>query len=421
MKRTLISFLGSPLKPKEGGEVGYRRTTYRFADGWTHHGRWFAAALVDWLKHCEQEVDRLVVVGTRGSMWVAFEDLCELNSETLELLTAIEEASVAEAVTQEQLDALVGPVSEQLQVDVSMLLIDNCYQGDEQLRLVARMAEVVRRDDRIVMDITHSYRHLPLLGMTAMFFLQRTLGCELENIYYGCYNPSTREAPVVELGSALQFLEVTEAVAAYQATGAVSPIAATLGAQVHELEQAAFFADTHQPKRARPHADRVLRQLEEETDPIVVATREPLNEALGGLRAGASPSPWRRQLKLGAQATRMGDYVRAALLLREAFVSAAVEFADYSDKGLRHEFEIRDTAKKALVLPTPRDQYNDKLLSALRNALAHGTRPSPDSRDDEPYRRARSALDSRDAMVEVLRDLASWLDGFFTRLEQRPG
>ncbi|HRD94530.1 MAG TPA: TIGR02221 family CRISPR-associated protein, partial [Accumulibacter sp.] len=61
---TLISFLG---KGQPDQQTGYRTTNYRFDAGFSRAVPFFGLALTEYLKP-----DRLVLVGTAGSMWDVF-------------------------------------------------------------------------------------------------------------------------------------------------------------------------------------------------------------------------------------------------------------------------------------------------------------------------------------------------------------
>jgi CRISPR-associated Csx2 family protein len=62
---TLISFLGKGKAPTR--KTGYRTASYRFDAGFARSVPFFGMALTDYLKP-----DRLVLVGTAGSMWDVF-------------------------------------------------------------------------------------------------------------------------------------------------------------------------------------------------------------------------------------------------------------------------------------------------------------------------------------------------------------
>lgn len=76
-----------------------------------------------------------------------------------------------------------------------------------------------------------------------------------------------------------------------------------------------------------------------------------------------------RQLKMAEFYLNKADYLRASILLQEAWISKMVKFGDKSDfnsrKQAQDEFESQAVGA---------DQNLFDELKALRNALAHGTK-----------------------------------------------
>jgi len=79
---TLISFLG---KGKADPHTGYRTATYRFDAGFSRRVPFLGMALTEYL-----QPDRLVLVGTAGSMWdVFFERQGADDDAMLHLMAAV--------------------------------------------------------------------------------------------------------------------------------------------------------------------------------------------------------------------------------------------------------------------------------------------------------------------------------------------
>jgi CRISPR-associated Csx2 family protein len=84
---TLISFLG---KGRADLKTGYRIASYRFDAGFARSVPFFGLALTDYLKP-----DRLVLVGTAGSMWdVFFERRATTTTPCCDLMSAVEAGQV---------------------------------------------------------------------------------------------------------------------------------------------------------------------------------------------------------------------------------------------------------------------------------------------------------------------------------------
>ena len=154
---TLISFLG---KGKEQGG-SYRTASYRFDDQ-IRTVPFFGMALTEYLKP-----NRLILVGTSGSMWDVFFEREDTGDDLLQLIDAVSN----NAVDNEMLVEHASRLSQKLGIEVECLLID--YARDEvgQAALLGKLAERLSKGERIALDITHSFRHLPMLALVAARFL----------------------------------------------------------------------------------------------------------------------------------------------------------------------------------------------------------------------------------------------------------
>ena len=186
---TLISFLGKCRYEKDG----YRTAKYRFDGAFAREVPFFGMALDDYLKP-----DRLILVGTSGSMWdVFFEREGHQNDESLlELIEAVE----SDAVDTSLLQSHAGHLAERLGHPVDCLLIDYARDPAGQARLLGQLAASLTEGEHIAMDVTHSFRHLPMLALIAARFLTRVRNVLIEDIYYGAYDmkdPASDEVPVL--------------------------------------------------------------------------------------------------------------------------------------------------------------------------------------------------------------------------------
>ncbi len=109
---TLISFLGKGRLDDQ--RTGYQETTYRFTADFARTVPYFGLALADYLKP-----QRLILVGTSGSMWDVF---FERQGNDDEAVLRLMEATEAGAVTQELLDLPRRRLGEQLGLAVEPLL-----------------------------------------------------------------------------------------------------------------------------------------------------------------------------------------------------------------------------------------------------------------------------------------------------------
>jgi CRISPR-associated Csx2 family protein len=142
---TLISFLG---KGKADPQTGYRTATYRFDAGFSRRVPFFGMALTEYLKP-----DRLVLVGTAGSMWdVFFEREGTDDDAMLHLMAAVEAGQVDE----EMLALPRQELAQQLGIPVDCLLIPYARDPAEQAEILRRLAGVVQPGENLSLVDTHS-------------------------------------------------------------------------------------------------------------------------------------------------------------------------------------------------------------------------------------------------------------------------
>jgi len=97
-----LSFLGRV----RGTRGSYEETTYRFSGGHDVPASFFGVALRKVTKP-----DRLVVLGTSGSMWQALLELVGVAEANEGLWAGLAQGCEADGITQEQLDGLAAVVA----------------------------------------------------------------------------------------------------------------------------------------------------------------------------------------------------------------------------------------------------------------------------------------------------------------------
>jgi len=349
------------------------------------------------------EHDRLVVLGTHGSHW---HELChghpaegdsELEQVELRLLGAQEQGVIPRAL----LDELEATLARALGIEVMLELISECVTDDEQQALLATLVQAVDGSDRVSMDITHGYRHLPMLLMTAALCL-RALKPEvcIEHIWYARLLTGTdapeQQAEVHNLSGVLHFADWLAAMQDNAQTGGYAAVARLVDDKplAQAMTAAGFYGSIHQDDAARREAARARALLQARTLGGAGQLFQPQLEArLGWFE---NRPLFQRQGGLARQALERGDFLRAAMLGFEAYVSRRVHLdcgpnTDASQGAVREStkrrFEDGGTANQ--------DWADYLLLRDIRNALAHGAVPGSDA--------GRAALASSDAMDRALR------------------
>ena len=386
---TLISFLGKGRYEKDG----YRTARYRFDGAFMREVPFFGMALDDYLKP-----DRLILVGTSGSMWdVFFEREGHQNVESLlELIEAVE----SDAVDTSLLQSHAGHLAERLGHPVDCLLIDYARDPAGQARLLGQLAASLTEGEHIAMDVTHSFRHLPMLALIAARFLTRVRNVLIEDIYYGAYDmkdPASDEVPVLRLKGMLKMLDWVDALSSYDKDGDYSVFSGLLAddgmpeGRARILESAAFQERVNHLEGARQKLSASLEAIATHQGPLGSLFRPELEARVAWVR---KPERSQRELALADAYLARRDYLRTAIFLLEGLITREVD----RRKGMANNYEERDEARKALG----QNDKRFKQLEWLRNALAHGQR----SQDTATAKLLSDETALRDALQRFIRDLS---------------
>ncbi len=373
MTHTLITFLGRSPR----GENGYRTTRYVFDNG----SKSEPVAFFGWELAKRLRPGRLVILGTAGSMWDhLFEGDIDLGGEGEQQRIALMEAVEAKAVDQAMLTPLAKLFAAPLGCDVRLRIIPYCRTPQEQSELLRILAEEVNKYDRIDLDVTHGFRHLPMLMLLAAMYLRLARDAEITSIWYGAFDPDTGNAPVMELSGMLRFMDWLQALQGFDKDGDYGvfvPLLEQSGAEdqlVKPLRRAAYFENILNVGEATGELRKALRQMGNvrldmpEAELILPVLRERLAWV-------GEKKQFEKQIHLARHALDHEDYLRAVLYLFEAVITRLCQQAQV---GI-HDFEGREQARKDYeqklrAFPDERDRY--RLLKNLRNQVAHGTRPS---------------------------------------------
>lgn len=382
---TLISLLG---KGRNDPETGYRKASYRFADGTLRETPFFGLALAEQI-----QPERLVVAGTAGSMWDVLLQQHEAEDDTvLQLMEAVEK----EAVTQELLTACEPHLTQRLGRPVRCLLIPYARDEDEQVAILQALADVLSDREQVVIDVTHGFRHLPMLALVAARYLARVRQVRVQELYYGALEMTDRDGtPVLQLGSMLQMLDWVESLATYDKDGDYGVFAPLLqadgmgGKQAALLRQAAFFERTGNPVQASQKLRSVFESVSTHAGALGRLFRDTLSQRVSWFRKG-NRGDWEQAL--GSAYLERGDYLRAATYLYESNITRATllrgwDSNDFNDRKRAYEQERNDDSKE---------------LEYLRNSMAHGIRPMG--------KYTAQHLQSEEALEKKLRELCMSLN-----------
>lgn len=425
MPTVLVSFLGTgPRRSPDDAAGGYQRpgpgagyapTTYVFdrpaGPPATFATSLFGAAVLNYLRNVEsREVARWIVLGTTASHWSALvEGLPERARETLERAWVTIDDHVRNAsITAEHLSTWQAALNDaDPTLEFIPRLVEAALDRSTQLDICRALFDGIPPGSDVVFDISHGYRHLPVIAAFAISLMDRTHQLGTIRFFSGVFEARTEAgSPAIELPVCQELLEATAATAILDITGNYAPLADFAGAP--EADRSWFFESTFQLANARRPADAAAATLTqratERGEPVRALAAQTAAEAL----------TWRTadylQDRLHQRAHRAhgsGDDTRACILAFEALLMAAVRVitpnVDICSYNARHDAtdRIRELLKRRVQDPHTQAYHN---LRMLRNAVAHGTRPT----SGETQAAMANPAAFRQVVADALRIYETW-------------
>jgi CRISPR-associated Csx2 family protein len=391
---TLISFLGRGRRDSSG--TRYLRANYEFEDGRRVRTSFFGLGLAEKL-----DVDKLVILGTERSIWDVFAEHFAEDEQMLEDVAELGlDRAVAEgSVTQQLLDRLAPLAAQKLRAQVRFVLIPYARDTPEQVEVLQRMADSVDASEHIVLDVTHGFRHLPMLALVAARYLAKVRRVKVENIYYGALEMAEQGSgyvPVLKLNGMLRLLDWVDAIEAYRKDGDFGDVASLLEdeglqtAPANELRKAAFYERTSNSVRASQALTSALPEMSIHPGMPGGLFVEELRNRVAWFRSGERAD---KELALADIYFERRDYLRTAIFMLESAVTREV----FKRKENWNDYEQRDSARRTLC----ESSTHVRRLDSLRNALAHGVR----SRDGEIARILEDEVACRVALTSIRRSL----------------
>ncbi len=198
--KTLLTFVGTGrLKEGTGSSREYDTTKYSLDE---HNGEYsfVSSFLQDKLKF-----DRLIIVGTMKSMWE--EVYRKFAGENIDENVWLELAKAEEydANTPINYD-FVKPIESVLPKGSKIVLFQYGLTDKEilhNLKAIIDVEKIFKKEDRLSVDITHSFRSMPVYSLIFLRYLKEASNkyLKIESIYYGMFEAkdSTGATPIVRL------------------------------------------------------------------------------------------------------------------------------------------------------------------------------------------------------------------------------
>lgn len=380
-RRVLITLLGR--SEKRGG--GYRETQYVLPD----HSKTEPTAFLGWELRKILKPEEVIVLGTRGSMWDwLIEPADEQRYENFDQLVN----SVSEmTVTQEQLAPFARDLSQHLETKIVLKLIGDCYTEEEQLDLLRQIEPLVHNGDELFLDLSHGFRHLPILLMMAAVYLRSLKSVTIGKIYTSFYHAESGWGVVFDLSGLLRLISWHTALNSFEKDGDPGAFVDLLEQDglvqqlIDQLNQASYYNRINDHQRAWPAERAVANALEQGAVRGVSALFAPrLIEYLARREDGHEAD---RLARMARRQLDIANFDRAALLALSAGASR------YRNAG-----ETLEQAHRVLLASQRADgnflsQYH--LLARIRNFIAH-------TGDSRPNLEVRNAVQNEAALSKTL-------------------
>lgn len=161
------------------------------------------------------------------------------------LLTKTVETVPPRGATETNWEAL----KKRLEGKVELIPVDNVPEAHSTAdiwRLFEMLTNCLQEGDRVIFDITHSFRSLPVLALIAISYLRVVRSVKIEGLIYGAFeakNKETNETPTFDLMPMVSLLEWTTATDQFIKTGNGQALASLLHSSDSKTESLAKSID----------------------------------------------------------------------------------------------------------------------------------------------------------------------------------
>lgn len=408
MARVLISFLGTGSKTS--GE--YQKTNYHFDDSDKDFPYSFVAAAI----YEKYRVDKIFLLGTTHSMWGEVyyyfgkqnnefdEDIWTKITDYCEKANHESELVIPHA---DRIEAALGKGSKVIPIRYGI----NSDEIRENSDIILRLEEELSPRDELIIDITHSFRSLPMYVMNLLIYLRNVSNkrIDITHICYGMLE-ITREltpphTPIIEMkelltvndwiSGAYSFVEFGNA---YKIAELVESVDKSLSTRLKVFSDAKNLNHLTAIERQCQQLQ-AIRKNEGRSRIVQMAITPIVERFLDRMEKGRSTRyPHSEfQYRLSCWQNDNRNYAAAYISLTEAIVTRACEEIEKENPfSLETRNEIKNDFKKITsdkenytVLQPWRTFYWQ--VSKRRNALAH------------------SMSENTDSMQAMIRDLAGYL------------
>lgn len=399
-KRVLISFLGTGASEIVNGNIRpmrkYRTANYQI-DGTLYKDYSFMSAAL--VKH--YNIGKILMVGTVHSMWEELyrwfydaksetkvedsEDAYNVYKEIGDYCETAKHESELAIPCQHEIEKVMGEGSK---VTLIKYGVTN-EEIRENINTILKLQDYLVSNEELIVDITHSFRSLPIFIMNLLIYLQNVSpkNIKISHIHYGM-NEASREfgySPVVDLKAMMDVQEWITGAYAFSMFGnsyKISQLLETENKSVAPILRG--FSDAMNlnylyPMLAETQKLSGIRNKEYQTDLPKLIISPIVSQFVDEFQVKSKAHKQSHfQAKLAEWQYRHKKYGQAYLTSNDALISYVCEINDLP----WDDFDSRETAKEALrgksndkeMLITPEMKKWFKEHNRRRNGIAHTTR-----------------------------------------------
>lgn len=288
--------------------------------------------------------------------------------------------------------------------DFTRIEISASEQEADQWAAFQEMTKVFDRDAEFILDITHGYRHLPILTfLSAQFIRALNPQCRMKYVYYGLMSEDKTRTFMVDLSKFMQIMDWMNATRLFTTHGKGYELANLLGStQDQDLSEVSKnlrnITDTLElvaapgvPVIAQDILDSVNKAQPNQYTEIYALLKNEIKQLPEKL--STSDPDWKKYLLLAQWYEGHNQWAKAVLTLREAFVTFVGESCGFkydnfedrkaiSEKVLNKRSDLKKAGFTSLV-----NLWLD--VSSFRNDIGHA----------QPQRNQANTIDRVKALI----------------------
>ena len=137
--------------------------------------------------------------------------------------------------------------------------ISESQTQEAHFEILEKIISVIQPDDELILDITHSFRSIPMVALAAAFYLKANKKIKSLKIFYGAFERgSNAPTPIHELTGLLEIMEWVNAAQVFQRFGDGSDFAELLKLQHHSVWKDQDTTLSDKPRTLQNYATKLI-------------------------------------------------------------------------------------------------------------------------------------------------------------------